>query len=473
MENFSYESIDIIDSLCSNIRVDLRGTEIVRILPRKNDNINEDWITDTARYAFDGLKNQRMGLPMFYKSSVSMFKISSWSHFYETFTYYYINELLLTKTLSYAHFNVGSSLDLYSSYILSILSKMIPSSKICFGHFPKQKSYLSTQSFLSSIFFTELERADFLIFNNISFSSEYPLIKTRLRRLLETDIASVSFGKSRDTLFDKISLSNDNYVRFFRGKLFHSNNLIGKKCVISCSPTDMISELMYISKHAILDKTCIMHTNLQSNYLSHLQSNYLGDIYDDYEIISATRALFYGIDSPIPLNFATYKNNYFYVSQGTHKNINHFFNGHTSLNQHIWYLPTSSYFEEDMPYFNILGILQWTKKVIDNYNFSQSNSSILVHLVLSLHNLGVFSTIHITNGNVGTSLSRYFLDKVPSLLTSRCIEQSYARIENIGSSVNTWHYSNSSGPLFVQYSSVINQVKRAKDRYFSQFNVFI
>lgn len=54
------ESIDISDGLGSNIRIDSRGLEVMRILPKNNDEINEEWISDKARFSYDGLKNQRI-----------------------------------------------------------------------------------------------------------------------------------------------------------------------------------------------------------------------------------------------------------------------------------------------------------------------------------------------------------------------------------------------------------------------------
>ena len=54
------ESIDVMDSTCSNIRIDSRGLEVMRILPRLNEEINEEWISDKTRFACDGLKYQRL-----------------------------------------------------------------------------------------------------------------------------------------------------------------------------------------------------------------------------------------------------------------------------------------------------------------------------------------------------------------------------------------------------------------------------
>merc|ERR1712072_844195 len=62
------ESIDTLDSVGSNIRIDSRGTEILRILPRFNEEINEEWISDKTRFAYDGLKVQRLNTPYIKKN---------------------------------------------------------------------------------------------------------------------------------------------------------------------------------------------------------------------------------------------------------------------------------------------------------------------------------------------------------------------------------------------------------------------
>lgn len=58
------ESIDVLDAVGSNIRVDSRGVLVMRVEPRLNDDINEEWIHDKTRYAYDGLKTQRLNTPL-------------------------------------------------------------------------------------------------------------------------------------------------------------------------------------------------------------------------------------------------------------------------------------------------------------------------------------------------------------------------------------------------------------------------
>ena len=57
------ETVDVMDAVGSNIRVDTYGWEVKRVLPRNNDDLNEEWISDKTRYACDGLKNQRLDTP--------------------------------------------------------------------------------------------------------------------------------------------------------------------------------------------------------------------------------------------------------------------------------------------------------------------------------------------------------------------------------------------------------------------------
>lgn len=57
------ETIDALDAVGSNIRVDSRGAEVLRVLPRLHEDINEEWIGDKTRFAYDGLKRQRLDRP--------------------------------------------------------------------------------------------------------------------------------------------------------------------------------------------------------------------------------------------------------------------------------------------------------------------------------------------------------------------------------------------------------------------------
>ena len=58
-----FESIDVMDALGSNIRVDVKGREVMRIMPRNHDGVNEEWLADRSRFIWDGLRRQRLDRP--------------------------------------------------------------------------------------------------------------------------------------------------------------------------------------------------------------------------------------------------------------------------------------------------------------------------------------------------------------------------------------------------------------------------
>ena len=72
------ESIDVMDAVGCNIRVDVKGREVVRILPRLNEDVNEEWISDKTRHVVDGLKTQRLDRP--YVRVGGKLTASTWPH---------------------------------------------------------------------------------------------------------------------------------------------------------------------------------------------------------------------------------------------------------------------------------------------------------------------------------------------------------------------------------------------------------
>ena len=70
------ETIDVMDAVGSNIRVDARDREVMRILPRTNEDVNEEWISDKTRFVYDGLKTQRLDQP--YVRDLGKLRPASW-----------------------------------------------------------------------------------------------------------------------------------------------------------------------------------------------------------------------------------------------------------------------------------------------------------------------------------------------------------------------------------------------------------
>lgn len=75
------ESIDVMDAQGANIRIDARGGNVLRILPRENEAINEEWITDKTRFVCDGLKSQRLDMP--YIKENGKLRPATWAEAFE------------------------------------------------------------------------------------------------------------------------------------------------------------------------------------------------------------------------------------------------------------------------------------------------------------------------------------------------------------------------------------------------------
>ncbi|OQN95461.1 NADH-ubiquinone oxidoreductase 78 kDa subunit, mitochondrial [Cryoendolithus antarcticus] len=77
-ELYHTETIDVLDALGSNIRVDARGLQVMRVLPRLNDDVNEEWINDKTRFACDGLNTQRLTTPLIRRNNE--FQPATWEN---------------------------------------------------------------------------------------------------------------------------------------------------------------------------------------------------------------------------------------------------------------------------------------------------------------------------------------------------------------------------------------------------------
>ncbi|WP_181707087.1 NADH-quinone oxidoreductase subunit NuoG [Chthonobacter rhizosphaerae] len=75
------ESVDVMDAVGSAIRVDARGREVMRIMPRLNEAVNEEWISDKTRFVWDGLKTQRLDRP--YVKTGGRLKPASWGEAFQ------------------------------------------------------------------------------------------------------------------------------------------------------------------------------------------------------------------------------------------------------------------------------------------------------------------------------------------------------------------------------------------------------
>lgn len=111
----SLETIDLFESICANIKIDIKGSEIARILPINNKHINDEWLSDKSRYAYDGLKRWRFIYPMIKKQNV--FVQVGWKNVFQ-----YIQDKINKEKYSNIIINTGNFTDLETITALKAFS---------------------------------------------------------------------------------------------------------------------------------------------------------------------------------------------------------------------------------------------------------------------------------------------------------------------------------------------------------------
>ena len=171
------ETIDVMDAVGSNIRVDTYGWEVKRILPRINEDINEEWISDKTRYACDGLLNQRIDTP-FIKYKNGKFDKTSWKEVYNIIK----EKIKSTESAKICGFT-GDLINMETLYMFkeffnkSLNSKNLESrSNHAYLNPEKRENYL----FNSSI--NGIEESDFIFLIGTNPRFEATILNARIRK---------------------------------------------------------------------------------------------------------------------------------------------------------------------------------------------------------------------------------------------------------------------------------------------------
>jgi len=170
------ESIDVMDAVGSNIRVDTKGWEVKRILPRLNDEINEEWISDKSRYACDGLLKNRLDTP-FIKVDGKL-KACSWD---EAFKFILDNTKGFTGDKVFGA--VGDLVDVESMYMFKKFFKdVLSSDNIDFRptNYHIDTSHKANYLFNTSI--ARLEEADLVVLVGTNPRLEATILNARIRK---------------------------------------------------------------------------------------------------------------------------------------------------------------------------------------------------------------------------------------------------------------------------------------------------
>jgi len=220
------ESIDVMDGVGSNIRVDTYGWEVKRVLPIINEDINEEWISDKTRYACDGLSNQRLDTP-FIKYN-RKFEKASWNEVFKIIK----SKIKETPKDKIAGF-IGDLTNMESSYIFKEFfdrtlntNNYESRSSNCYINTNERENYI----FNSLINGIEVSDLIFLIGANPRFEST--MLNARIRKsFINNNTKIISLNDVGDLTYSYQSLDGQTktIVDIFEGKNEISKNIINSK----------------------------------------------------------------------------------------------------------------------------------------------------------------------------------------------------------------------------------------------------
>jgi NADH-quinone oxidoreductase subunit G len=196
-------SIDINDAIGSNIRIDSRGFEIMRILPILNEEINEEWLSDKARFCYDGLKYQRIDKCYIKKNNklVSLDYLDALNEIAKK-----INDLK-PQEIGALTGQLSSVEDIFS--LKKLLEKKSITNFDCRLNDEKINSS-DDSSYLFNSTISGIDEADFCLLIGVNPRKDAPVLNARLRkRFLSKKIKIASLGCDADLTYDYENLGND------------------------------------------------------------------------------------------------------------------------------------------------------------------------------------------------------------------------------------------------------------------------
>jgi NADH-quinone oxidoreductase subunit G len=222
------ESIDVMDAVGSNIRVDTRGREVLRILPRLNESINEEWISDKTRHVADGLRTQRLDQP--YIRERGRLRPATWSEAFAAIA----KRVKVAKPKEIGAI-VGDVASVEEVYALKDLMTRLGSPNIdCRQDGAMLDPSLGRAGYLFSATIAGIDEADGLMIIGANPRKEAPILNARIRERWRTGELKIGvIGEKVDLTYDYTYLGAGpetlaTFVKHDRAKLKKQIWLIGQ-----------------------------------------------------------------------------------------------------------------------------------------------------------------------------------------------------------------------------------------------------
>ena len=358
------ESVDVMDAVGSNIRVDTYNWEVKRILPKLNNEINEEWISDKTRYSCDGLLKQRLDVP--YIKKENKLQKTSWDEAINL-----IADKIKSVNNEEIAGHIGDMINMESALAFKKLFKIFQSNNL---EFREKKIYINSSQKVNYIFNSSIkgiEESDLILLIGTNPRHEATILNARIRKtFVQKNVPIYSIGNPGDLTYDYKIIGNktDDIKKIISKEHEFSQTLLSaKKPIIIIGETALeLKSGKYIFeglKNFLIDNDFITKDWNALNFLTQnastvglLDLKILPDkkendfVFFDNLVNKKFKFLYLlGSDN---LDFK--KNNEFIVYQGSH--------GDRGAEIADIILPSVSYTEQNGLYTNLEGRVQECKK---------------------------------------------------------------------------------------------------------------
>lgn len=198
------ETIDVLDAVGSNIRVDARGREVMRIVPRLNEAVNEEWISDKTRFSYDGLAKRRLDRPWVRNTATGKLEVATWDQAFTTIA----EKMKATKPYDMAAL-VGDLVEMESIYALKSLMGAMDCVDLECRVDGGQFDATNPSGYLFNTGIENLETADAVLLIGTNPRLEAPMINARIRKAyLKNRIKVALIGEKCDLNYAYEHLGN-------------------------------------------------------------------------------------------------------------------------------------------------------------------------------------------------------------------------------------------------------------------------
>ncbi len=277
------QTIDVMDAVGSNIRVDTYDWEVKRVLPVINEDINEEWISDKTRYACDGLLNQRLDTP--YIKYNNKFEKASWDEVYKI-----IKSKIENANKDKICGFVGDLTNMETSFIFKeFLERTVDTKKYDFRSTKRFIDSSKRENYLFNSSINGIEEADLILLIGANPRFEATMINARIRKAyLSNNTKVVSLNDLGDLTYSYQSLNGK--IKTIKD-IFENNNELSKEIIESKKPMIVFGESFFKIKSASY------LFNLSKKFLS--KNNKLNDDWNPINILSVDAATVGNLDLDI------------------------------------------------------------------------------------------------------------------------------------------------------------------------------